>query len=343
MAYSNHSEGAPRADLPSHPDLTILPFGERPDYDNLARLMNASYAADGVASATSARELENDHRHQPSFDPMTDSIAGWNGDRLVAAIRVILSHQPNGVRVYRHHAVVDPGCRDQALLTKLVQWAEKRSMVIEKEQPHSGRSLLRSPLAEGEAELRGVLSDRGYGISRHFFLMVRFNLDGIPSPPMPRGLEIRPVKDEHLRAIWEANREAFWDHWGFRKPSESDYQRFANDPIQDPSLWRVAWDGEQVAGMVLNFIDREENEELDRKRGYTEEIAVRRPWRRRGLATHLLAESLRALKAAGMDQAALTVDAENQSGALPFYQRMGYQVERRSYAYELDLGEIRSR
>jgi ribosomal protein S18 acetylase RimI-like enzyme len=29
--------------------------------------------------------------------------------------------------------------------------------------------------------------------------------------PLPEGVEIRPVEDEHLRAIWEADAEAFRD------------------------------------------------------------------------------------------------------------------------------------
>ena len=36
--------------------------------------------------------------------------------------------------------------------------------------------------------------------------------------------------------------------------------------------------------MVRNFINHKENQEANRKRGYTENISVRRPWRRQGIA-----------------------------------------------------------
>jgi ribosomal protein S18 acetylase RimI-like enzyme len=102
-------------------------------------------------------------------------------------------------------------------------------------------------------------------------------------------------------------------------------------------LWQVAWDGDQVAGMVLNFINHQENLEYDRKRGYTETICVRRPWRRRGLARALIARSFQMHKELGMTEAALGVDAENPNGALRLYQSMGFQQIKRNTVYRKPL------
>ena len=71
-------------------------------------------------------------------------------------------------------------------------------------------------------------------------------------------------------------------------------------PTFDPSLWRVAWDGDDVVGMVRSFINAGENAEYERKRGYTQYISVRRPWRRRGIARALLVMGLHALKERGV-------------------------------------------
>ena len=73
--------------------------------------------------------------------------------------------------------------------------------------------------------------------------------------------------------------------------------------------------GDQIAGMVLSFINKAENEEFRRKRGYTENICVLRPWRKQGLAKALIALSLKALKERGMDHAALGVDARRRRHA----------------------------
>ena len=56
------------------------------------------------------------------------------------------------------------------------------------------------------------------------------------------------------------------------------------DPTFNPDIWKIAWDGDRVAGIVMNIVNEKENEEYQRKRGYTENISVGRPWRKRGLA-----------------------------------------------------------
>jgi mycothiol synthase len=87
----------------------------------------------------------------------------------------------------------------------------------------------------------------------------------------------------------------------------------------------------------LSFIDKDQNEIYGRKRGYTENICVRRPWRKQGLAKALIASSLVALKERGMTEAGLGVDSENTSGALHLYEFMGYRVVKRSTIYRKPL------
>ena len=91
-------------------------------------------------------------------------------------------------------------------------------------------------------------------------------------------------------------------------------------------FWQVAWDGEQLAGMVLAHLDEQANEKHNRKRGYTEHIYVRPQWRGRGLASALIARSLQVLKAQGMEEAELGVDAENESAAFRLYENLGYKT-----------------
>jgi ribosomal protein S18 acetylase RimI-like enzyme len=95
----------------------------------------------------------------------------------------------------------------------------------------------------------------------------------------------------------------------------------------------VAWDGDQVAGSILNFINYAYNERTGRKVGYTESISVRRPWRKRGLASALLSKSMNMFKDMGITQTALGVDTENPSGALRVYERMGYKPVAKSTNY----------
>jgi mycothiol synthase len=156
----------------------------------------------------------------------------------------------------------------------------------------------------------------------------------VPDAPLPDGLEVRPAEPDQLRQIFDAEVEAFRDHWGATLPTEEDFGQFVADPIHnDRSLWQVAWDGDEVAGMVRGYINEDENEQLDRRRGWVENISVRRPYRRRGLARALIGLTIRALRERGMTDAALGVDTENASGALGLYESCGFVAVRREALY----------
>lgn len=112
-------------------------------------------------------------------------------------------------------------------------------------------------------------------------------------------------------------------------PAEQDYKRWTQGRLSSPELWQVAWEGEQVAGIVLNLLDRGQSKKHRRQRGYTQDVFVRRPWRRRGLARSLLLQSIRMFCGMGMKETALGVDTWNPSGALGLHESVGYREARR--------------
>ena len=156
--------------------------------------------------------------------------------------------------------------------------------------------------------------------------MVRPSVDNLPDHRLPEGVEIRPVSEDQVRTIWEADVEAFRDHWGYVEPTESAYAQMLAYPEHDPTLWKVAWDDEGVAGQVRSFIDEAQNSEIGCQRGWTENISTARRWRRRGVAKALIVESIRELANRGMTEAALGVHTENPNGAFDLYAGLGYEV-----------------
>ena len=163
--------------------------------------------------------------------------------------------------------------------------------------------------------------------------MVRDLADPIPDRPLPAGLEVRPVVEADHRRIWDADEEAFRDLWNPAERTSEDFVSWFSEPELDTSLWRVAWAGDEVAGSVMAFIFRAENEGFGLRRGWLEHVSVRRPWRKRGIASALMAGALQGLRDAGMTEAALGVDAENQSGALRVYEAMGFRRSRTGVSY----------
>jgi ribosomal protein S18 acetylase RimI-like enzyme len=217
----------------------------------------------------------------------------------------------------------------------MLDYCEGRLREIAAGHPANGPRVFEAWAADTETHWESVLVEAGYQVVRYGLMMTRPDLENIPDLPLPDGLEVRPVQPDQYRLVWEAASEAFRDHWGVSEEewAEEHYQHWIEHPTFQPHLWQVAWDGDQVAGMVQNFIDEEENREYGRKRGWTEGICVRRPWRRRGLAKALIARSFGVLKEQGMTEAALGCDAENLSGAVHLYRSMGFQPFKRQTGY----------
>ena len=171
-----------------------------------------------------------------------------------------------------------------------------------------------------------LIAEAGYQLCTYAAEMVRASVDDLPDHALPEGVEIRPVRDQDLRTIWEADAEAFRDHWGFVEPTEEGFERFLAFPYNDTTLWKVAWDEDGVVGQVRSYIDTAQNAEFGRLRGWTENISTARRWRRRGVAKALVVESIRELAARGMTEVALGVHTENPNGALDLYTGLGYRV-----------------
>jgi ribosomal protein S18 acetylase RimI-like enzyme len=249
--------------------------------------------------------------------------------------RVWWLQELGGQRVYRQIVFLRPQWRGKGIRRAVLRHNERRMRQIAEGHPEDGPRTLETWAWDTEVAWASLLQDEGYEAVRYGFSMVRPDLEEIPDLPLPEGLEVRPVGPEQVAAVWDAAREAFRDHWGYSEDDWSleDLKEWQESPTYEPELWRVAWAGDEVAGMVLSFIDQEENAEYGRLRGYTETICVRRPWRRQGLARALIARSFLAIKERGMTEAALGVDAENTNGALQLYKGMGFGVVKQHTTY----------
>ncbi len=295
------------------------------DYADFARIITASSRAledDRVESAeTVASGYDNLQRCEPARDLLVAELDGGT----VAYSRVWWDEEANGPHLYKHVCFVDPAVAGRGIGAALFAWNEERLREIARDHDVA-EQLYEVWNNDRNVAARSLIGASDYEPITYSAEMVRPSVDDLPDHRLPDGLEIRPVREEDVRAIWEADMEAQRDHWGYVEPTEVDYQRFLAYPYRDLSLWRIAWDDEGVAGQVKSFIDTASNEEHGKLRGWTEEISTVRRWRRRGVAKALIVESIRELAARGMTEVALGVHTENPNGAFDLYAGLGYEV-----------------
>jgi mycothiol synthase len=323
--------------------LILRGFRGKQDYGEILAVIRACAEVDGLERAEKLEDVVNTYTHLHHCDPYRDMLFAEVGGEVVGYCRTWWEVEGSGRWVGFQLGNVLPEWRRKGIGSTLLRFNEGRLHQIASHLKESGElsadvsCQLDNFVSDTEKDRINLLERRRYQPIRYAFEMVRPNLENIPDLTMAAGVEVRPVEAEHLRVIWEASNEAFRDHWGYIPDPWESFKQMIDDPDFDPSLWRVAWQDNQVAGMVLSFINKDENEMFGRKRGYTENICVRRPWRRQGLAKALIAQSLAALKERGMTEAGLGVDSENTSGALHLYELMGYQVVKRSTVYRKEM------
>ena len=159
------------------------------------------------------------------------------------------------------------------------------------------------------------------------------DLQAAPEVRPPDGIRIGPLDlARDAEAVHAAIQEAFADHWGSHpEPFEEWHARHVERADFDPGLWAVAHDGEEVAGAVIGRTDAELGA------GWIPTVAVRRPWRGRGLGGALLRAAFAASFGAGYTNVQLGVDTANTTGATRLYEREGMRVAFVLLAYTITL------
>jgi mycothiol synthase len=313
----------------------LRPYAGEADLEGLVRLINAEAEADRVSERYSVGELNAEFRHaSQAFDAQRDVTVAVAGNEIVAyGHREWIDTRDAPLREYRTDGAVLPDWRRRGLGRAVLAENERRARALALTHQTHRAKVLGSWSGEHQAGDIALLESSGYSVVRWFFIMGRPTLDDVPDLELPDGLEIRPVTPDLYNRVWGADVEAFRDHWGGHDESPAALQRFLDRPEHDPSLWVVAFDGDEIAGGVLNTIYPTENESLGVRRGWLDSVFTRRPWRRRGLARALIVRSLDVLRQRGMSSAVLGVDAENPTGALGLYEGVGFVVEERSMAW----------
>jgi mycothiol synthase len=326
--------------LPQLPGVEFRPFAGPDDYPHMARILNAASRAEGSDRVETAESFAAVYDHLERCDPERDLLVAEVDGEPAGYCRAWWDEEAGGPHLYRHFWFVDPASGANGIGSALLDWSEARLREIAADHDAAEKLFevwINDRNEVGTALVRGV----GYEPITYSAEMVRPSVDDLPDHRLPEGLEIRPVREEDLRAIWEADVEAFRDHWGFVEPTEESYAAFLAFPNMDTTLWKIAWDDEGVAGQVKSFIDPAQNAEIGRQRGWTEAISTSRRWRRRGVAKALIVESIRELASRGITEVALGVHTENPNGAYDLYAGLGYEVVGSWTTYRKPLSQRR--
>ncbi|MBE0670659.1 MAG: GNAT family N-acetyltransferase [Anaerolineales bacterium] len=299
------------------------------DVNAVAQLIYDVCEADGdVTVAVTPDELTNQWKTE-KFNPETDTYVIETQDGQIIGYGEFFDskdHAHLNADIYVH-----PRFKGRGLIKTLLARVDERALEDVKLAAPGLRVFIRSSMDGKDEEAKKAHEEAGYFPVR-FSWRMEIKLDEMPpSPVWPEGIELRPfVREEQSRAVLDAVNEAFRDHWGSHESTFEDWERsrFAQ-PDFDPSLWVIAWDGNEIAGFSLN--------RFRMGIGWVSTLGVRRPWRKKGLGLALLRQSFGEFYNRGMKTIGLGVDASNPTGATRLYQGAGMYIASEFITYDKEL------
>jgi mycothiol synthase len=299
------------------------------DFVDMTRLLNEDLDVGGHSTFLTVEEVTNGFRGIDGFDPHTDILVAEADGVPIGYVAAATWKELDGTQILFHAGRVTQPWKRHGIGTAMLGWAHGRL----DELKDDGATLIRTTgVSPSTTEF---MTKHGYEVTQHEAILVRPNLDDIPDIPLPAGLEVRPVDEGDLRAVYEAEVEHFKDHWGASEESSTWWESFQDDPHRDMSMWQIAFDGDRIVGIVRPYVSEAENEHMGRKRGYTEDISTSRDWRGNGVARALIARALVVQRDRGLEESALSVHVENPHGAYRLYESMGFLPHSRTDTLEL--------
>lgn len=310
------------------PSLTLRP-ARWTDIDAVANLVHdiAEMEGDSLFVLT-AEELANEWKSEGFSVERDVFVVETRDGRLVGSEEF---YSDSGHCRLKADGCVHPEWRGLGIGSSLLAKIAERAQAEMKHAAPDARVFIQSLVNNKDEAGHNLLGNNGYSPTRYYWRMeIR-----LQEPPVtaafPVGIELRPfVLDEHSVAVWQADNEAFRDQWGShdRTYEEWSHGKFGN-PNFDPTLWMVAWDGNEVAGFSQNRVRK--------GIGWIGTIAVRRPWRGKGLGIALMHHTFGDFYARGVTTIGLGVDSANLAGATRLYGRAGMVVVSEFVMYEKEL------
>jgi mycothiol synthase len=310
-----------------------LPEGYILRHPTQADLPAAQAVLDAAESHHTGEPRSHDHElatewRDPGSHPEKDWWVAERSDRSIGGVAWLWPETAGEVTADHY---VHPEHRGLGLGEALLDAIEARIAELPSRHPDGTARKLVVWSEDSDLVRRTTLDARGFAPVRQYYEMVT-DLDAEPATaPWPPGLEpraFRPGVDD--RRVWEADTEAFSEHFLYTpRPFDEWRLHHLEAGNSDPTLWWLAWDGDELAGYVIAVCG-----ELGAEIG---DLAVRKPWRGRGLARALLLAAFATLRDRGQAVVRLYVDAQNVTNAVRVYESVGMRVARRFDVMEKPL------
>jgi GNAT superfamily N-acetyltransferase len=236
---------------------------------------------------------------------------------------------------------VAPPYRGKGIGRALLTWSVDRARERFASRAHDLPRFIRVSSYDWLDDRRRLYERLGFDPVRWHEELLR-SLDAIPPIDLPSDIVLEPWpgpddgRDDELRQV---RNEAFADHWNSLVVDAELWHDFVRGYGGRPDLSVVAIDRAtgDVVGVCVNHAYPEDEAATGRRDAWIANVGTLRQARGRGVASAMIAWSLRAFVDAGFTHAVLDVDTESPTGAGRLYRNLGFEPHLRSITYEIEV------
>jgi mycothiol synthase len=186
--------------------LIFRAFRGDPDFPWMEDLINSTREADQVERTETAEDIRTSYAHLTNCDPFKDMLFAEVNGQPVAYSRVSWNiDQGNHQRTYNSFGFIRPDWRRKGIGQAMLHYNQQRLRQVGAGHPSDFERWFEAYSNDTEKEATALYLQDGYLPIRHFYQMVRPDLDDIPDLPLPDGVEVRPARPEEYRKIWDAS------------------------------------------------------------------------------------------------------------------------------------------
>ncbi|MBD2759762.1 GNAT family N-acetyltransferase [Yimella sp. cx-573] len=321
------SETEARAALEALPGLNWQPFG-RDDLPDIAAFYAVCEEHDNNperSSLTGLQEFWDSPRSRPEHDTL---VARDETGTVVATAWAGCNRAVTEKRGVYLGGAVHPAHRDRGIGRAVLNWqmAHGNSWDQQTREDRFGPLDMRLYAPVDQEDVRDLAQRAGLEVERYFFEMRRM-ADGTEVWPSVEGIDIVDWNPARSAEAMSVVNESFKDHWGFTPMTREMWDEGISADTFRPhwTLLAVERTTDRVVGVVINSAYEQDWAAEGVTEGYSDDLGVLRSHRGRGIASALLRASMVRFAEAGLEAAALGVDADNPSGALRLYEGLGFE------------------
>jgi mycothiol synthase len=296
----------------------------REDAKGAADLLNAMEDVDKIGEYYTAEDTLQE-LIDPYLDLESASLAAFDGDVMVGFMKV--SYRPATEEVHRVSidGGVHPDYRRRGIGTALIEAGVAAVKALHAEQHPTVKLAIEVQKAEHIVGTAELFRSQGFAPARYFQHMEHPLGDAIPDPAIPDGMRIEPWSEQNDAEFRMIRDESFKEKGMAPMPADTWKNRMINHTFRPEVsfLLRDVANG-APAGMLLTKYFEADTAVTGIREAFFLMIGTLQEYRKRGVASALIEQALRAAADQGYHRAYLRADSESPGGAFGLFERAGF-------------------